>query len=227
MSDLARTIDGVRALCFTNADPAPCDGAIAVIASLVEPKLTPNERVMMLVRVEQKFTNIVLTSDDARRLGAALVTAADVAAPQAVALDPLWSWSSHDERWNNPAMFATREEAIAEGNTHTKEGATFWTGQHVPVTAEDVARASDMRDFEDTVYCHLNDNFCEEAAEAFSCTTEQAEELDAEVEKVVLAWVKRHNLTPEAWTVAAVQGHVACGGGCTDIDCEYCEGGGR
>lgn len=133
----------------------------------------------------------------------------------------MWTWSANEEHWSHEAEFRTREEAAAEANTHTKDGGMFWTGLQVPLTDEEIADGVHV-DVEDAIATYLYDNYGEWAADLFTVTKEQVEEFDAEVRAVALAWVKRHKLTPAGWTVEKIQGHVACGGSCTDVDCEYC-----
>ena len=84
MDDTTKTIDAVRALYFDTCKAEPHDAAICVLASLVDPKLTPNARVLLLVRVGGVFFNLALTDVAARDLSDAITAARGVATGGAV-----------------------------------------------------------------------------------------------------------------------------------------------
>jgi hypothetical protein len=115
-----------------------------------------------------------------------------------------FSYSFNQENYHGD--FETREEAIAEAEAEAVHGGAtrFWTGEQVkPWQPEDIWEAYDW--LED-VSCQ--DEYSIDAAEGWDeSTKEQREELEAEVRKVMAAWLDRHDLRPKFWLIENVQEH--------------------
>lgn len=112
-----------------------------------------------------------------------------------------WMWNppSANNVWTGN-RFATREAAIAAGRVEC-EG-SFDVGRVTPYSPN----PPDGNDIVDTLACRAEDE-CGEAAEWWlqDVTKVQQAELTEAVYAVVMAWLEKHALTPDFWTMTDVE----------------------
>ncbi len=155
--------------------------------------------------VEPPPVDVAEYMDPANCTSVLTVTSAPATPP---ATPPAWHYSTNEERWNSTCTSATRGEAIAEANAALGVGVTFWTGLADPVTADELACAVASVDFRDAMDNHLHDNLGPEVDYELDITQAHVDELELELRPVIGAWLERHDLVPNCWTIDQVQRHV-------------------
>lgn len=112
--------------------------------------------------------------------------------------DNKWSISTNEENYHG--QFDSKEDAISEGQTYCRR---FWVGRCVPPTPpEELFTSWDVEEWLDNrLICH-DDYSGEWAEDAIQETSEQREELAAEIRKVISAWLDKHNLRPKFFVIA-------------------------
>jgi hypothetical protein len=107
-----------------------------------------------------------------------------------------WSCSTNEETYNG--KFETREMAISAALAKVGEGEPFWVGEcRSPIPPETYF---DIDAWIEQVDCQ--DDYSPECAEHWFCASkEQIAEVEAEVAKVLGAWLDRHNLRPAFWLI--------------------------
>jgi hypothetical protein len=104
----------------------------------------------------------------------------------------MYAVSTDQEHYNG--SFGSIEEAIAESLSL----GVFWVGECTPPTQPE--HYFDASDWLETVSCQ--DEYCGDYAEGWDIATkEQRRELDEEVQKVMAAWLDRHDLRPKFFVV--------------------------
>lgn len=106
-----------------------------------------------------------------------------------------WSVSGDSERFDG--AYSSKEEAIAEGRSMYPDR-SFWIGRNSPPTQpEDLWEARDWLE-----HVSVQDDYAGEWAEDWDDSNdEQIAELEAEVRKVMAAWLDRHDLRPRFFNI--------------------------
>lgn len=187
-------------------------GTVGVLERELEAALADNK-----LRVERETEAINLYIEHCRYVGVPLPS-------EAIVIDNLghyavhlkapvvkpekWYWSRREDIWQNSDHVPTREAAIAEGFSDIDAGETIYTGVGRPIEASELADViADQGNIAETVGAWLYDELGPEVDIEWDCTKEAANELETLLTAVTLAWVKRHNLTPNAWRLEHVQAH--------------------
>lgn len=118
-----------------------------------------------------------------------------------------WLVSTDDECWPLGDEYRTREAAIAGAaeELELKPGDRFFVGKRVPPTLT-------MRYLGERVIEDLGEVACEQCGDDLTegwpgATHTQQDELSEELNRVVAAWLKRHDLEPSFFTLDRVSEH--------------------
>lgn len=125
-----------------------------------------------------------------------------------------WLCSTHEEYWNCPREFVTREEAIAYAITTLadehglEEGRRVFTGEVRHMTADDLLGKLDERRIlfavDDLLRTALGQDFDYELV----ATEHQHKALAQQLILTARKWFVDHKLTGKAWVIQHVRSHV-------------------
>ena len=118
--------------------------------------------------------------------------------------------SLDEERWNDDTSFDTREQAVAYGHELAADegkadGAPFWTGVMVPITADELVSAIDSDDIREDMERRLYELVGEVAEDGIESDDDQNESLADELRQATKAWLVRNDLVPKVWQIEHVE----------------------
>ena len=118
----------------------------------------------------------------------------------------VWNWGAC-ETWDNHGEYGTREEAIQAARAETDLSKPFHFQTAKKQAVDVVAAMPDATDFIE----HMQEQMYEQAGEAcedwISTTAAKEKELTDDVQKIILAWLKKHDQMPDFWTMTEIQDH--------------------
>lgn len=119
-----------------------------------------------------------------------------------------WTITANEDRWDLPATFATREEAVAAAPAALglAPDQKFWTGFTMPAGA--VMPDAD-RVIEDMFENARDENGDHAENWLDDVPAEAMLELQKGLEDLVLAWLDKHNLLPDWYDIEQIEEHHA------------------